>query len=91
MFTTNEFDTGMRVELRPGTYLWEQGERTGRVIKVSPRFVYVWMEHSGETYRLAPHVLLPVVDPLKRWSRVVKLGGSSKWDRVEETLRGRRS
>lgn len=90
MFTTNEFDTGMRVELRPGTYLWERGDRTGRVTKVSPKFVYVWMEYSGDVYRLAPHVLLPVVDPMRRWVRVVP-EKSSKWEHVAEVLRGRRS
>lgn len=90
MFTTNEFDVGMRVELRPGSYLWERGERTGRIIKVGSRFLYVWMEHSGETYRLAPHVLLPVIDPMKRWTRVLP-EKTHKWERVSEVLRGRRA
>ena len=89
MFTTKEFDVGMRVELRPGSYLWEQGERTGRVVRVGSQFVYVWMENSQQTYRLSPHVLLPIVDPLKRWTRVIP-DRSSKWERLAEVLVGRR-
>lgn len=71
MFTTREFEPGMRVEVRPDSSCWQRGLRRGRVVKVGNRFVYVWFdENPDNVYRIAPHVLRPLLG-LERWVRVI--------------------
>lgn len=52
------FRRGQRVQLHPATDRWMRGDRYGYVIRGGGKLIYVHMDRSGQTIRVAPRNLL---------------------------------
>jgi hypothetical protein len=54
---TTHFTTGQAVKIHPGTDLWMRGGRTGRVDKISTKWVHVRLDFFNKVVKVAPHLL----------------------------------
>jgi hypothetical protein len=56
-YTLQDFRTGQRVQMHPGTDRWMRGDRYGEVVAVGRRLVTIKLDRSGQTKAFLPRAI----------------------------------
>lgn len=61
-----DIKAGQRIQLRPATDAWMQGDRYGEVVRVGKSIVHAKMDRSKRVRRFHPESILEVIETESR-------------------------